>query len=323
MLTDHTIKFNKLLTPFSFLYGIGVRFRNQLFDWKVLRTERYDLPIICVGNLTVGGTGKTPHTEYIIRLIKDRYRVAVLSRGYKRKTSGFLLADQRSTSKDIGDEPYQMKRKFPDILVAVDADRRRGIRNLLALPENKRPEVIVLDDAFQHRYVAPTLNILLTDCHRLYTQDKLLPAGRLREPMDGARRADVIIVTKCESCIQPIDFRIIEEDIHLSAYQELYFSRILYGELEPVFSDHHAFDRHDIQKIQTAFKRLTSTSKLIIITEKDAARLRDLPSLPMEWFSHLYCLPITVGFCMDREKQFQELIVKHIDTRIKNHPILR
>ena len=164
-------------------------------------------------------------------------------------------------------------------------------------------------------------------------------------------------------------FRIIEEDIHLSAYQELYFSRILYGELEPVFSgkapkrtlkglasttevllvsgiaspaplekeihkytehvtslifpDHHAFDRHDIQKIQTAFKRLTSTSKLIIITEKDAARLRDLPSLPMEWFSHLYCLPITVGFCMDREKQFQELIVKHIDTRIKNHPILR
>ena len=369
MLTDHTIKFNKLLTPFSFLYGIGVRFRNQLFDWKILRTERYDLPIICVGNLTVGGTGKTPHTEYIIRLIKDRYRVAVLSRGYKRKTSGFLLADQRSTSKDIGDEPYQMKRKFPDILVAVDADRRRGIRNLLALPENKRPEVIVLDDAFQHRYVAPTLNILLTDCHRLYTQDKILPAGRLREPVDGARRADVIIVTKCESYIQPIDFRIIEEDIHLSAYQELYFSRILYGELEPVFSgkaprrtlkglasttevllvsgiaspaplekeihkytelvtslvfpDHHAFDRHDIQKIQTAFKRLTSTSKLIIITEKDAARLRDLPSLPMEWFSHLYCLPITVGFCMDREKQFQELIVKHIDTRIKNHPILR
>lgn len=223
MLTDHTIKFNKLLTPFSFLYGIGVRFRNQLFDWKILRTERYDLPIICVGNLTVGGTGKTPHTEYIIRLIKDRYRVAVLSRGYKRKTSGFLLADQRSTSKDIGDEPYQMKRKFPDILVAVDADRRRGIRNLLALPENKRPEVIVLDDAFQHRYVAPTLNILLTDCHRLYTQDKLLPAGRLREPVDGARRADVIIVTKCESYIQPIDFRIIEEDIHLSAYQELYF----------------------------------------------------------------------------------------------------
>ena len=257
MLTDHTIKFNKLLTPFSFLYGIGVRFRNQLFDWKVLRTERYDLPIICVGNLTVGGTGKTPHTEYIIRLIKDRYRVAVLSRGYKRKTSGFLLADQRSTSKDIGDEPYQMKRKFPDILVAVDADRRRGIRNLLALPENKRPEVIVLDDAFQHRYVAPTLNILLTDCHRLYTQDKLLPAGRLREPMDGARRADVIIVTKCESCIQPIDFRIIEEDIHLSAYQELYFSRILYGELEPVFSG---------KAPKRTLKGLASTTEVLLVS---------------------------------------------------------
>ncbi|WP_297902494.1 tetraacyldisaccharide 4'-kinase [uncultured Parabacteroides sp.] len=369
MLTNHTIKFNKFLAPFSFFYGIGVRFRNLLFDWKVLRTEQYGLPVISVGNLTVGGTGKTPHTEYIIRLIKDRYRVAVLSRGYKRKTSGFLLADQRSTSKDIGDEPYQMKLKFPDILVAVDANRRRGIRNLLALPDNERPEVILLDDAFQHRYVTPTLNILLTDCHRLYTQDKLLPTGRLREPVDGARRADVIIVTKCESCIQPIDFRIIEEDMRLSAYQELYFSHIIYGELEPifpdkapkralkelasstevllvsgiaspkllekeihkytehvtslVFPDHHAFDQHDIQKIQIAFKRLTSPCKLIIITEKDAARLRDLPSLPMEWFPYLYCLPITVGFCMNREKQFQESIFKHIDTRIKNHPISR
>ena len=194
--------------------------------------------------------------------------------------------------------------------------------------------MIVLDDAFQHRYVAPTLNILLTDCHRLYTQDKLLPAGRLREPVDGARRADVIIVTKCESCIQPIDFRIIEEDIHLSevllvsgiaspAPLEKEIHKYTEHVTSLIFPDHHAFDRHDIQKIQTAFKRLTSTSKLIIITEKDAARLRDLPSLPMEWFSHLYCLPITVGFCMDREKQFQELIVKHIDTRIKNHPILR
>ena len=357
------------LWPFSVLFGIGVRVRNLLFDVGWLHEERFPLPVICIGNLTVGGTGKTPHTEYLIRLLQNSFRLAVLSRGYKRKSKGFVLASSTSRMEDIGDEPYQMARKFPAIHVAVDGDRCRGIRQLTSPQGAPDTEVILLDDAFQHRYVAPTLNILLTDCHRLYTQDKLLPAGRLREPVDGARRADVIIVTKCESYIQPIDFRIIEEDIHLSAYQELYFSRILYGELEPVFSgkaprrtlkglasttevllvsgiaspaplekeihkytehvtslvfpDHHAFDRHDIQKIQTAFKRLTSTSKLIIITEKDAARLRDLPSLPMEWFSHLYCLPITVGFCMDREKQFQELIVKHIDTRIKNHPILR
>ena len=296
MKLERKIKIYHGLLPLACLYRLGVSIRNWMFDRGILHSQSFPLPVICVGNISVGGTGKTPHTEYLIRLLQNEFQVAVLSRGYKRKTSGFLLADQRSTSKDIGDEPYQMKRKFPDILVAVDADRRRGIRNLLALPENKRPEVIVLDDAFQHRYVAPTLNILLTDCHRLYTQDKLLPAGRLREPVDGARRADVIIVTKCESCIQPIDFRIIEEDIHLSAYQELYFSRILYGELEPVFSgkaprrtlkglasttevllvsgiaspaplekeihkytehvtslvfpDHHAFDRHDIQKIQ-------------------------------------------------------------------------
>ncbi len=360
MPTAPTIKLNKLLSPFAYLYGIGVRIRNLLFDRNVLRTERYDLPIICVGNLTIGGTGKTPHTEYILRLIKERYRVAVLSRGYKRKTSGFLLADKRSTCKDIGDEPYQMKRKFPDILVAVDANRRRGIRNLLALPKDKRPEVIVLDDAFQHRYVAPTLNILLTDCHRLYTQDKLLPEGRLREPIDGARRADVSIITKCESCMRPTDFRDIERHMPLSANQELYFSHILYGELEPVFlgkapqrtlrgsdstaevllvsgiasptpleheihkytehvtslvfPDHHAFDEHDIRKIHMAFERLTSPDKLIITTEKDAARLRDLPSLPKEWISRLYCLPITIGFRRDREKQFQELIVKHIQS---------
>lgn len=363
MQTDHPIKFNKYLTPFSFLYGIGVKFRNKLFDWKILRTERYNLPIICVGNLSAGGTGKTPHAEFIIRLIssRDRYRVALLSRGYRRKTSGFLLADKRSTSKDIGDEPLQLKHKFPNILVAVDADRRRGIRKLLALPENERPQVIVLDDAFQHRYVTPTLNILLTDCHHPYTQDKLLPAGRLREPVEGARRADVIVVTKCEPDMRPIDFRLLEEDMHLIAHQELYFSRMVYGDLKSVFfgkatkqtlealastseevilvsgiasprpfeeeirkytknvtsfvfPDHHDFDQHDIQKIQTAFKRLTSPNKMIITTEKDAARLRDLPSLPMDWISHLYYLPITVGFCMDQEIQFQKLIMKHIQS---------
>lgn len=368
MSTDPTIKLFKILTPLSFLYGIGVRLRNLLFDRKILPSERYDLPVICVGNLSVGGTGKTPHTEYIIRLLKDRYRIAVLSRGYKRKTSGFILATPQCTSTEIGDEPYQMKRKFTDILIAVDADRRHGISRLLALPEAERPEVILLDDAFQHRYVTPTLNILLTDYHRLYTRDRLLPVGRLREPAGGASRADVVIITKCESGLQPVDFRIIEKEMRLSAAQELFFSYILYGELEAVFPDkapkrnlkdiapagevllisgiaspkplereirkytervtslvfpdHHAFDKQDIKKIQTAFERLTSTGKLMIVTEKDAARLRDHPLLPPEWHAHLYCLPITIGFRANREEQFQELIINHIET-IKRNQILR
>ena len=176
---------NHYLTPISFLYEIGVRFRNKLFDWEILKSKQFAVPVICVGNLAVGGTGKTPHTEYLIRLLKSKYRIAVLSRGYKRKTSGFVLADAASTSRQIGDEPYQIKQKFPDIIVAVDASRRHGIEQLLALPESARPELILLDDAYQHRYVQPSFSVVLTDFNRLYYEDTLLPTGRLREPAPG------------------------------------------------------------------------------------------------------------------------------------------
>lgn len=236
MPTENNIKIHSLLSPLSFLYGIGVRFRNQLFDWKLLSAESYPIPVICIGNLAVGGTGKTPHTEYIIRLLKDDYRIAVLSRGYKRKTSGFILTNEHSTSLEIGDEPYQMKHKFPDILVAVDADRREGISKLLALPKEQRPEVVLLDDAFQHRYVTPSFSIVLTDYHRLFYNDKLLPAGRLREPSNGIRRADMVIVTKCEEEMKPIEYRIIEENMKLLAHQSIHFTHIAYDELKPVFS---------------------------------------------------------------------------------------
>lgn len=363
MQTNHTLHFNKFLMPLSFLYGIGVKFRNQLFDRHILHSEEYDVPIICIGNLAVGGTGKTPHTEYLIQMLRKRYHIAVLSRGYKRETKGFILASDKSTSAEIGDEPLQIKRKFPDILVAVNANRREGIRNLLALPEEQRPEVILLDDAFQHRYVTPSLNILLSDCHCLYTKDKLLPAGRLREPASSAKRADIVIVTKCDSCIQPIDYRILKEDMHLSPYQHLFFSRIAYGELQPVFKeahprtksqlgdsavllvsgiaapqpfeeevhnythqvssltfpDHHKFDQRDIQRIMTAFGQILSKDKIIIVTEKDAARLRDMKNLPQDCTRNLYFLPITINFCMDRGNIFEELIIKHIKSKIKNH----
>lgn len=249
MPTENDIKTNPLLSPLSHLYGIGVRFRNQLFDWKLLSSESYPIPVICIGNLAVGGTGKTPHTEYIIRLLKDDYRIAVLSRGYKRKTSGFILANEQSTSLEIGDEPYQIKHKFPDILVAVDADRREGISKLLALPKEQRPEVVLLDDAFQHRYVTPSFSIVLTDYHRLFYNDKLLPAGRLREPANGIRRADMVIVTKCEEDMKPIEYRIIEENMKLLAHQSIHFTHIAYDELKPVFAGQaKAIRRKEIRK---------------------------------------------------------------------------
>lgn len=249
MPTENDIQIHSLLSPLSFLYGLGVRFRNQLFDWKSLQSKSYPIPIICIGNLAVGGTGKTPHTEYIIRLLKDDYRIAVLSRGYKRKTSGFILANGQSTSWEIGDEPYQMKRKFPDILIAVDADRREGIDKLLALPKGVRPEVILLDDAFQHRYVSPSFSIVLTDYHRLFYNDKLLPAGRLREPISGIRRADMVIVTKCEEEMKPIEYRIIEENMKLLAHQSVHFTHIAYGDIEPVFEGHaKPLSRNEVKK---------------------------------------------------------------------------
>lgn len=226
-----------LLFPISVLYGTVTFVRNKMFDCGILPSEKFDVPVICVGNLSVGGTGKTPHTEYLVRLLSARYRVAVLSRGYKRKSKGFVLADERTTARELGDEPYQIRRKFSDIKVAVDADRRNGISRLMQLPDEEKPEVIILDDAFQHRYVKPTLSLLLTDCKRLYTSDYVLPAGRLREWKSGASRADIIIVTKCKADISDEERENILRQISPSKKQRVFFTYINYGELQPVFGD--------------------------------------------------------------------------------------
>ena len=226
------IKINEWLLPLSWLYGIGVRFRNFLFDVGILKSQDYKVPIISVGNITVGGTGKTPHVEYLVKLLKDQFNVAVLSRGYKRKSRGYVLADKDTPMQQIGDEPYQMKQKFPGITVAVDKNRRRGIAQLT---EDDKIDVILLDDAFQHRYVKPGVNILLVDYHRLIIYDKLLPAGRLREPLPGKNRADIVIVTKCPKELKPMEYRVITRAMNLFPYQTLYFSTLEYGELRPVF----------------------------------------------------------------------------------------
>lgn len=233
MLEEGNIKLYKWLSPLSLFYGLGIQLRNKLFDWNILCSKSYDIPILCVGNITVGGTGKTPHIEYLIRLLSPTYRIAILSRGYKRKTKGFVLADNSSTAKDIGDEPFQIKHKFPGITVAVDANRQRGIEKLMQLtPEI---DIILLDDAFQHRYVTPSISILLSDFNRMIYEDKLMPYGRLREPVGEKSRAQIVIVTKCPQDIKPIDFRIISKRLQLYPYQRLYFTGLCYDDLVPVF----------------------------------------------------------------------------------------
>ena len=221
-----------ILFPFSLLYGIAVFLRNVFYDLSIIKSESFDLSVISVGNLSVGGTGKSPHIEYLIRLFKTENKTATLSRGYGRITSGFLLATDESDALQIGDEPRQFKQKFPEIEVAVDSDRVRGIRKLIE--NNSELNVILLDDAFQHRAVKPGLSVLLTDYRKLYADDFLMPSGNLREWKNAANRADIIIVTRIPEHFSPMERRIIKERLNPKPYQSIYFSYVKYGEFVPV-----------------------------------------------------------------------------------------
>ena len=345
---------NHLLRPLSWLYGLGVGARNLLFDTGVLTETAFDLPVICVGNLAVGGTGKTPHADYLVRLLEDAgLRVALLSRGYKRSSHGWQLAGPRSTSADIGDEPLQIYRRHPRAIVAVDADRRHGIRQLLAM--TPRPDCIVLDDAFQHRYVKPGLSILLVDYHRLICDDALLPAGRLREPQSGKDRAGIVIVTKCPADINPIGFRVIKKALKLYPFQSLYFSTLKYGNLTSLsggntlplnslrnhrkvllltgiaspeqmkmdlehygaditpmpFGDHHFFTPADVARINETFAAMPAGS-LIVTTEKDAARLKNLSGLSEGTKKALYVLPIEIEILRNQQQTFNQSIINYV-----------
>lgn len=364
------VKINKLALPFSAIYGLGVGIRNTLFDWNILPSEEFSVPVISIGNITVGGTGKTPHTEFLISLLSTNKKVAVLSRGYKRKSSGFLLADKNSSSLSLGDEPYQIYLKFPTIIVAVDSNRRRGINNLLNLPQEQRPEIILLDDAFQHRYVTPSLSILLSDYNRPIYDDMLLPAGRLRESQKNKSRANIVIVTKCPQELKPIDYRIISKYMKLYPYQSLFFSSFEYGDLNAVFketatqklslkevesretaillvaglakpeglikkvgtftkeldcilfADHHHFRKKDIKNIRNKFEQLKAPNKLIVMSEKDAARWMHMQDqLDEELKKVMYYLPIKVVFNMDQEKIFIEKIEEHVRNIKRNRSL--
>ena len=331
-----------LLFPIAILYGLIVGLRNFLFDVNFLKSFEFDTTIICVGNLNVGGTGKSPQIEYLIRLLSDKYNVATLSRGYKRESKGFLLANADSNAKILGDEPFQFYSKFKKILVAVDADRKNGIENLLSLPQ--KPDVILLDDAFQHRKVKAGFYILLTSHKDLYCDDFLLPTGNLRESRSGSQRANLIIVTKCPRNLPEIEQENIKKKINISSNQHLFFSFIDYDEQiysesntlnvseilheekvllagianpKPFFEflklsndivleypDHYNFNKNDVEKI----KKL-SENKKIITTEKDYVRLKS------ENIKNLYYLPIKSSF-LNQSKQFDDLILDFISKRI-------
>lgn len=225
-----------VLLPLSKLYGFGVGVRNLMFKWGILKQREFPVPVVVVGNIGVGGTGKTPHTEYVISLLRYKYRIAMLSRGYKRTTKGFVLATRRSTPLDIGDEPYQIYHKFGgDVTVAVCEDRCAGIEELLRI--DPKINLIVLDDAFQHRYVKPSVSVVLTEFNNPVFYDKLLPLGRLREPVSAIYRADMVVVTKCPDQLQPLEYAIFKKNLKLFPYQKLFFSRYRYGSLRPLFPD--------------------------------------------------------------------------------------
>ncbi|MEA3462489.1 MAG: tetraacyldisaccharide 4'-kinase [Bacteroidota bacterium] len=224
-----------VLFPFSWLYGLVIWIRNSLYDHGFLRSTGFNIPLISVGNITVGGTGKTPHVEYLAELLHSKFKVATLSRGYKRRTRDFRIASAESNVSEIGDEPLQIKKRFPGIDVAVDRKRANGIRKLMSLAPWL--EVILMDDAYQHRSVKPGFSILLIDFARPIDRDRLLPAGMLREPASNRNRANIILVTRSPERIKPIELREYVNRLDLSIGQHLFFTTMRYGDLKPVYSE--------------------------------------------------------------------------------------
>ena len=225
-----------LLHPLLWLYGLAVNLRNKLFDKGILKQRKFNIPIICVGNITAGGTGKTPHIEYLIRLLSPQYKVAVISRGYKRKSKGFRIVEVDSEVQNVGDEPLQIKQKYPDTLVVVDKNRVNAIEKILSIEKAERPDVILLDDGFQHRYVQPSLSIVLVNSHRPVFEDELLPVGLLREPMNRIEDADIVLITKCNSDITSTECKFYEKGLEFYS-NFLFFTTFDYETIQPVFPD--------------------------------------------------------------------------------------
>ncbi len=340
-----------LLLPFSLLYGLIVIVRNYLFDKSIIHSAAFPLPVIGVGNLSVGGTGKSPMVEYLINLLQPTYRIATLSRGYKRASKGYLLAHERTTASEIGDEPMQFHLKFPEVAVAVGEDRIAAIGKLLH--DRPESEVVILDDSFQHRKIKPGLDILLTNYNNLFTRDFYLPTGNLRDQRSSYKRADAVVVTKSPNDLSQEQMMKIKTELHLLPNQKAFFTTIEYGEPyqmftkekrlltledevllltgianpdplkrylsdkvkryhEMSFNDHHNFTTNDLNKVSVKLDDIAAPGKFILTTEKDAARLIEFNEAVIPM--PLYVLPVRHRFLFGGGMQFDELVNNFIET---------
>lgn len=342
--------FRILLLPFAIIYGFIVSLRNYLYDINKLKSVTFNFPIICVGNLAVGGTGKSPMVEYLIRLLKDEYTIATLSRGYKRKTKGYVLASNKTTALEIGDEPMQFHLKFPEIAVAVGEERIVAIPHLLQDKPNL--QAVILDDAFQHREIKPGFNILLTEYANRFTKDFFLPTGDLRDEQSAYKRAQVIVVTKCPADLSETKKTDILYEIHAWPGQQVFFTTLAYAQpyhifhkektydiIEDVevllvcgianprplkdyllqnaktyyqmnFDDHHIFNIDDLNNIKDKFNDIDEPNKIIITTEKDAVRFLKFSSELQS--IPIYVLPVEHQFLFEEGNEFNKAVKSYI-----------
>ncbi|MBD3749425.1 MAG: tetraacyldisaccharide 4'-kinase [Sphingobacteriales bacterium] len=340
-----------LLYPFSIIYGIITFVRNKFYDWGIFKSTSFSIPIISVGNLEVGGSGKTPMVEYLIRLLNDDFKLATLSRGYGRKTKGFLWVKPDDLASNTGDEPLQIKLKFQDISVAVCENRVFGINKI-----QQQHDLILMDDAFQHRAVKPSLSLLLFDYHQIQKPKILLPAGNYREAFSGRKRADIIVITKCPNQLSVSEMSVLDKQMRLHPHQKLFFSGISYAkELSAVFkddklslaainpntqvllltgiaktaplvqelkkhskhiihhayADHHLFSQKNMLKLVSDFEALPGDDKIILTTEKDAVRLNAGNFKSMIQNLPIYAWPIEINFLANRKTEFDNIIKKY------------
>lgn len=352
MLSNFLLRsFRILLFPFALLYGAGVIIRNWLYNKKIFKSASFNLPLICVGNLAVGGTGKSPMVEFLVNRLKSRYPLAILSRGYRRKTKGYILAAPGTTANEIGDEPFMFFEKHPDVPVAVGEERVSAIPMLLH--DRPQTKAIILDDAFQHREVAAGLNILLTDYNNLYSRDFFLPTGDLRDSRGSAKQAQIVVVTKCPPNLDEAGKEQVKQSLSLKPEQELYCSAIGYhtpyhiltGEKKPLtpameallvtgiarpqsvknylaaelhsyncltYRDHHIFDIDDLRQIKKEFELFRGKDAIIITTEKDAVRLVKFGKELEEL--PLYVLPIETKFLFGGEEKLVTRVTTFINS---------